>query len=162
MDMASITAAVTGLKTATDIAVSLVKLKSSADVQAKIMELQGIIVTAQASAIAAQSDQFSLLEQIRSLKGQIANLEAWDAEKQRYELKRVYTGAFAYVLKPNASDGEPPHWLCAACYQKGRKSILQEAGRQEDRKRYRCSSCQAEILVFWKYSPDSPYPETSS
>jgi len=43
--------------------------------------VQGILA-AQSSALAAQSDQLSLLEEIRGLKTQMAQLEAWDAQKK--------------------------------------------------------------------------------
>ena len=56
----------------------------------------------------------------------IAGFETWDAEKQRYELKPIGTqGVFAYSLKPEHENGEPPHWICPDCYQDRKKSILQ-------------------------------------
>jgi hypothetical protein len=81
--------AVTSLKTASDIAKTLIGLHDSHAIQAKVVELNGIIISAQTSAIAAQSNQFTLLQRIGELEKEIANLEAWTAEKERYELKGV-------------------------------------------------------------------------
>ena len=53
VDIASISAAVTGLKTATDIAKGIAELGSVAEVQSKVIELQTVILAAQSSAMAA-------------------------------------------------------------------------------------------------------------
>jgi hypothetical protein len=74
----------------------------------------------------AQSDQFALLERVHELEQQVTDLKAWEKEKQRYELKQLAPGAFCYALKADASGSEPPHRVCAACYQHGKKSILQK------------------------------------
>jgi hypothetical protein len=67
----------------------------------------------------------TLLEEIRALKEKMAKLEAWEAEQKRYQLTDFGGGTFAYVLKPDAANGEPPHQLCATCFNKGQKTILQ-------------------------------------
>ena len=99
VDPASIQAAAGSLKAAADITVGLLKLSLGTEAQAKIVELNREIIAAQSSAMAAQSDQFTLIERIRELEKQIAQFETWNAEKQRYELKQVQSGAFAYVPK---------------------------------------------------------------
>ncbi|MFZ3324848.1 MAG: hypothetical protein WA231_02685, partial [Methylocella sp.] len=55
----------------------------------------------------------------------MAELETWDADKQRYELKSLAAGVFAYRLKEAMAGGEEIHHLCAACYHRGKKSLLQ-------------------------------------
>ena len=146
IDMASIAAAVTGLKAATDLAKSFVDLKSAGEIQAKVAELQAVILSAQSSALAAQSEQFTLLDRVRNLEKHIASLEAWDAEKKRYELKAVGTVGVAYFMKAGAEDGEPPHALCAQCYQKGVKSFLQSNGaRTWDDHSFDCPNCKTKF-----------------
>jgi len=44
-----------------------------------------------------------------------------DHEKEKYELKKVGRG-IAYTLKPEAEGTEPPHLICARCYE-GRQAI---------------------------------------
>lgn len=129
VDAGSIASAIGSLKTAADIAKGFLDLKEAAAVQGRVIELQGVILAAQSSALAAQSDQLSLLEDIRGLKAKMAQLEAWDTEKQRYILKDYGVGTLAYELKPDAANGEPIHRICPACYQKGHKSILQTSGK---------------------------------
>jgi hypothetical protein len=50
---------------------------------------------------------------------------AGQTEKARYQLREVNTGVFAYVPKQGMEQGEPFHMLCANCYERGEKSILQ-------------------------------------
>lgn len=145
MDITLIQSTISGLKTASDIAKSLLELKSISDVQGKVIELQSAILAAQSSALAANSDQAAMSEEIRTLKKEIAEVKAWEAEKQRYELKALEPGTFAYALKEASADSEPPHWLCTNCYSKGIKSILQSAGDFYGVTSHICQSCKSEI-----------------
>lgn len=77
-----------------------------------------------------------------------------ETEKDRYELKKVATGAFAYVLKESMANGQPPHWICTQCYQNRKKSFLQIATTAPERKVfYKCSVCSSTILLPWSVSP---------
>ena len=148
MDALSIGSAISGLKTAGDIAGSFLKIRDIALVQGKVIELQSVILSAQQSALAAQGEQFALLEDKRKLEKQIADLEAWDAEKKRYELTELAPGVMAYSLKPEAANGEPPHKICGACYQRGRKGFLaREAHTITHRVIEKCGLCKTEIVT---------------
>jgi hypothetical protein len=153
VDMTAIAGLVSSLKAATDISKAMIGLRDTALVQGKVIELQGIILSAQQSALSAQSDQFTLLERVRDLETKLAELEAWDAEKDRYEMKDVCTGAFAYVVKPAADTGEPAHWLCASCYGRSHKAVLQQAGRVSNEHLYQCPDSKSAIRVHWSLSP---------
>ena len=66
--------------------------------------------------------------------------------RQRYQLQRFYPGSFAYALKPEMAAGEPPHYLCANCYQQTKKSLLQDTGKRYARYRtHHCASCKNEV-----------------
>jgi hypothetical protein len=146
VDMASISAAITGLKAATDIARGIVDLKTATEIQGKVIELQGVILAAQSSALAAQSDQFTLLEQVRELKEKMAHLEAWSTEKQRYKMQQWGHGSFVYLLKEEEAAGEPSHALCTTCYERGVKSVLQSNGEPQWTKHaWDCPSCKASV-----------------
>jgi Zn finger protein HypA/HybF involved in hydrogenase expression len=124
-DIGAIAAALSSLKAAKDISQAMVGLGSAAAFQEKRLELQSKILDAQESAFTAQQERTTLLDRVSNLEKELANAKAWEAEKQRYELQSVHAGAFAYSLKPQALGAEPAHWLCAACYDKGQKSVLQ-------------------------------------
>jgi hypothetical protein len=122
--MTEIAGAISALKSAKDIAEAMISLRDTEAFQAKRIELQSKILEAQGSMLAAQDERSTLIQRIRDLEQDIIRLRAWDAEKQRYELRRWGEGAFAYVLKPEEARGEPIHALCAACYNRGVKSLI--------------------------------------
>src|SRR5256885_16097767 len=124
-DMSAIATALSSFKAAKDIAESMIGLRDAAAFQSKLIEFQSKIIDANNASFAAQDERASLLERIRDLEKQVADFKAWEAEKQKYELKEVWPGATTYVLKEDAKGAEPIHWLCANCYQFTKKRILQ-------------------------------------
>jgi hypothetical protein len=144
-----------GFKTAADLTKTIISLHDAAIIREKVAELQGVILSAQSSAISAQTDQFSLLEQVRILEGEIADLKAWDAEKERYQLTKLAGGGLAYMLKEQAQSSGPEHYLCAACYEDRRKSILQPETRFPGRAFVlACHKCGSEAYVTGAWYPE--------
>lgn len=113
----------------------------------RIIELQGVILTAQSSALATQSDQFTLLERIRELEQQMADSETWKAEKQKYELREFAPGIYALSLKETERGGEPAHRLCARCFEHRKKSILQKEREWDFGRLLKCHECGSELTV---------------
>lgn len=100
-------------------------------------------VELQEKIFAAHSAQSALVEHVRGLEAEVARLKAWDAEKQRYELKKWGDGAFARVLKESEASGEPIHALCTACYDRGTKSIIHANGEPQWTKHaWDCPTCK--------------------
>jgi hypothetical protein len=108
------------LKTAFDIAKGLKDIDDATRRNAAVIELQEKI-------LAAREAQSTLLDRVGELEEKVAGFETWDTEKQRYELRQLIRGGptFAYALKPNAQPVETFHCICASCYQRRIKSILQ-------------------------------------
>ncbi len=156
--LAAMASASGALKSASEITKTLLETKDSAVVRAKVIELNGQIITAQTSTLAAQTSQFELLEKVRSLEKEVADLEAWDTEKRRYNLTAVGQIGFAYALKGSMSQGEPPHWLCTGCYTQSKKSILQgasglEQGTHNYEKRWVCHKCALSVMAPYTTLP---------
>jgi hypothetical protein len=122
-------------------------------IQGKVIELNGIILSAQSSALEANVAQFSLLDRVRQLEAEIAGLKAWDGEKQRYELTDIGDGNFAYILKAPMRGAEPPHYFCANCYREGRASILQHMRTHGMGDLLMCPSCKTKFVVSRGYEP---------
>ena len=139
--------AILSLKTASDIAKGFLHLKSLAEVQGKVIDLQEAILSAQSSALAAQSEQFTMIEHVRDLEEEIARMKAWEGEKQRYQLMHPWKGvAFVvYALKESSKGSEPPHWICTKCYDDGRRTILQSNFNRNGFWLLVCPTCKAEI-----------------
>jgi hypothetical protein len=160
-DMSLIAGTVSSLKLAHDMPKALVTIRDATMLNEKVIELQRVILAAQSDALAAQSDQFSLLDRIRDLEKEIADLKAWDAEKQRYELKGLGFGTFVYVVKLAVQGGEPMHCICANCYEDGKKSILQRTSQFEAGcSIWFCNDCKSRLLV--RQWPPSPTQDPAS
>jgi len=133
------------LKTAFDIAKGLKDIDDAARRNAAVIELQEKI-------LAAREAQSALLDRVGDLEEEVASFETWDAEKKRYELKPTMRGgpSFAYILKPNAEPPEEFHCICATCYQRRLKSILQFARSipRSDEKILKCPVCATEVHIL--------------
>lgn len=139
MVVAETIAGLGAIKSAFDLAKTLKDLDDRTRRNAAVIELQESILS-------AQSAQSALLEKIRDLETEMASLKAWDADKQRYELKDLRLGFFAYILKEGMENGEPPHAICKNCYQRGFKSILHLNNTLDARNRtWDCSACKTQI-----------------
>ncbi len=149
VDLTAIGGAISALKTAHETVQGMIDARDTAVFQAKAIELQAQILSAQSSALAAHSDQFALLEKVRQLEEEKAALEAWNTEKERYVLKEIKTGVFTYVLKAEMGASEPTHQICANCYENRRKSILQRETRTPSRATVLvCNHCGSEIFTI--------------
>jgi hypothetical protein len=159
-----IAAALTSLKAAGDIAKAMMDLRDASAFQGKAIELQRQILSAQESALAANAAQTTLVDRIRDLEQEIVHLKDWEGEKQRYHLQAIDRGAFAYLLKPGMEEGEPPHWLCANCFNRRQKSFLQFQGQDRklhggraDTSTYGCVTCKASLKVSYLRNPLTPW-----
>lgn len=111
----------------------------------ELRKLYADILSAQRSAMTAQASEATLLEEVGKLKKRVTDLEGWEAEKQRYELVAIAPNVVAYAIKANARGNEPPHYICANCYNVGRKSFLNQTVRGQYLDRYQCKTCD-EVL----------------
>jgi len=145
MDVAAIQGAMGSLKLAFDITKKFLEMKSIAEVQGLVIDLRREIISAQESALAAQSDHAAMAEKIRTLKEEIVRMETWAEQKQKYALVQIAAGAIAFALKEECKGAEPPHWICANCYEDGRKSILNQRLPRNCPINYYCPRCKNEV-----------------
>jgi CII-binding regulator of phage lambda lysogenization HflD len=124
-----IATAVTSVRGLTDIARGLKSLKNLSDIQPVAVELYEQIITIQQHLSDANSAMSAQVERIRDLEVQIARMNEWQAHKLRYKLAAPFPGCMVYAVQKSMADGEPAHYLCAACYQNGVRSILQGRDR---------------------------------
>jgi hypothetical protein len=114
--------------------------------------------------LSIQQEHQAALALVDELKEKIVQMEHWETEKKRYALKAVAPGAFAYAVKPNRRRAETPHWLCATCYQAGKKGFLQASLRSTDKNKkvWVCALCPTEIVVPWSRTPECEAPAESA
>ncbi len=135
-------------KTMLDMAKGLKDLNDAAVRNAAVIDLQQTIIDAQAQ-------QATLIERVRELEKEMARFETWETEKQRYRLTKFVPGAVAYVLKRSEARGEPGHAICASCYERRTKSILQGNGEMLLVKHaFVCPVCKAAIKTGGNDTPE--------
>jgi hypothetical protein len=132
-------AGLSALKAAFDMSQTLSNIHDVTTRDRAVIELQKEILSAQAA-------QIGLVERVRELEKEVAGFETWDAEKQRYELKSLGWGAFAYMLKPAERGIRPPHWVCANCYEQRHVAIIEFIMAPNQGHRWRCPSCKNDIM----------------
>ena len=147
VDLKSIQGAISNLEAANELANTSMGLRDVAILHAKTIALRKVILRAQSSALRAQSEQSTLLERVRELEQKVAEVEAWTVEKQKYQLTEINPGQFAYTLKEHVASTEPPHMLCANCYNHNEKSILQTETRYSGgRTVFFCQNCGSDMF----------------
>lgn len=166
VDGSAIMAAANSFKIAVDIAKGIHALNTTTEVREKTSALLDAVVEGRFKLLEASDTQASLLARIKELEQQIASFEDWNREKERYQLKAIDTGAFAYMHKIGMEAGEPAVWLCQTCFQKRHVSPLQfrdqpnePTGGRGMHARWGCNACKAEVMVSYIRKPSVPWPE---
>ena len=153
--LGEISAAISGVKGAYDIAQGLKGIHDAVKRDEAISTLVGTLIMAQGEQLAAQQRISNLLKIKDQLEAEIATLRAWGAEKETYELKAISAGAFAYMKKPAARGDETPHWLCQTCFEDGKKSAFQYQGQPAKNVAYiyKCPRCNGGFQVTYGTTP---------
>lgn len=148
IDIGSAASLVSSLKTVGEIGRAMSDLRDAKVLQDKVIDLNREIIAAQTSAIATQVSFSELAQEVRELKSRIAELEAWEQEKLRYQLTDHGGGTFTYALKRGMENGEPFHRICAHCYQGRRKSLLQSHGvMMGGQEKVSCNGCDSSVML---------------
>lgn len=114
------------------------------------------VIGLQEQILSAQEEYATLLQKVRSLEAEVADLKNWESEKLRYEYQRLNPGVHIPTLKADVAGPAGPHHLCPACYEQGKKSILQAT--PETRARYRvhlCPQCKTQLA----FGAQAPLPQ---
>lgn len=76
----------------------------------------------------AQVSQSEIMNRLLELEAALKDAQRQQDEANRYALVELASGAHVLALKPGDPKGEPPHYLCPACFEDGKKRILQPYG----------------------------------
>lgn len=139
-------AALQGARSASNLVQDLLKLRTDAEVQTKVVELNGVLLNLQGELNTAQAEYGALLGRVRELEEQVEQFERWEEEKQRYQLHEFPTGAIAYVVKAEEQGEDPTLYLCSNCYERRVKSFLQPNFDRAYARQLQCNTCQAVIV----------------
>jgi len=140
MDVASITGAYQGLKTAKDILGVLFDAKVDAEAKPKILEALQKLGEAQDTLFALREELFSLQTSNNQLRQEIADFKAWKDTLALYELAKTSGGAVVYKFK-----GQPEHFACPSCFNSKQVHILQTSRTMSGK--YRCTGCASDFPI---------------
>lgn len=136
------------------LASDLVSASDTTKRNAQLIEFQHALIQYGALIASVQQENATLVAQKRDAEEELERMKAWSTEKQRYKLAAPFAGCMVYALQKAMSGGEPAHYLCTACYQKGQRSILQahEGAPKKNAISYsvfECPACGAEATTPW-------------
>ena len=114
------------------------------------MSRRDVVIALQEKIFAGNAAYSELLQRKDELEQEVMRLKDWETEKARYELVELHDGALAYAVKETVRGAEPFHYICPACYQQGKKSILQGATWSYGEHTLACSACNLKIVHSWR------------
>ncbi len=121
IDIPTYLAAVTQVASITK---ALLNARSEAEAATIRVDLSGAVLDLQSKVSEMQATYSQLLDANESLKRQLAEYQGWEKDRSRYSMRELSPGIIAYCINQEDRDGEPVHWLCAACYNQSKKSVL--------------------------------------
>jgi Zn finger protein HypA/HybF involved in hydrogenase expression len=139
-----ISAAIASTKTALEIIKSANGLANYGELVAAVSEVSTKLMDATAVALASQEKQGVLIARVAELERELANLNEVKKKQSRYKLHEFSTGTFAYALKEDCADGEPHHYLCAACMDKECSTKMQPVG---NKRQLWCPECKTALQI---------------
>ena len=147
VDMSAISSFMTSVDTLVKIASALQGIHNATNSDAKLFDLQRAAIDTQRAVLQVNEECAALIKRTGELENEIARLRNWEAEKQKYDLVHVSpNGPVAYVQKEAVPVGKSPVYVCATCFERGKKSPLQPEVRSPGNARVLvCNECGAEI-----------------
>lgn len=159
MDISLVTGAVTAIKVARQIGSAALKVRDFNQFAGTIAEINDQLLKAQESLFAHNADMMDLQQKYFEACEELRKLKATAAERGRYSLRELAQGVFAYQLNASStaeSEGEPSHYLCQPCFDKGIKSVLQDK-HNSGPVYLHCTICDAN----YRTNRSNPYPRIS-
>jgi DNA-directed RNA polymerase subunit RPC12/RpoP len=110
-------------------------------------ELLSLANTAKFEAMELQDRCSALRREAEQLNQELVKLRNWfEDEKPKYQLHELAPNALVYALKPVEQPSGPTHYLCAHCYNRSIKSILQADGHTGFERKLVCHECGSFVL----------------
>jgi hypothetical protein len=130
--MNEIAAFATAVSHAINIAKAIIDTRDETKLASLKLEFVAALLELNTKQLSLAQRYQSVIDANESLKQQLETYERWEQESQRYQLHQLEPGILVYALKPEHAATQPPHWLCAACYNDRKKSVLQRESKGSD------------------------------
>lgn len=151
---AGIVSAIQSAKVLTTLVKAANTVSNYNDLVSAVYEVNAKLMDASAVALASQEKQAALASKVSDLEKELVQYKNWEREIERYSLKELSSGVFAYALKPGMQPEDPPHLLCANCVSNRQKSILQVHDESQFVRHLDCHKCSSKLsVVLGKRTP---------
>lgn len=134
-------------------------LRDAVKLNDKIVEFQQAMIEANGHVLSVQQEYFSMTAEVQKLKDENVRLKNWATEKEKYVLRQIGDGVFAYVEKQFMGDFESAQKFCSNCFDQEIKSLLQgekiKVGRRVATNCHRCGA-RDEFDYWMTYPPPKP------
>lgn len=121
-------------------------LKAIGETNSKTLEVTQIAIQLQGLVLSLQSDLLALQSSKANLEAEISQLRKFEVEKDQYSPFQFATGTFVYRSNKGITNerGEMAyHYLCANCFNQGKKSVLQPSPIEGYFEILTCHHCSA-------------------
>ena len=145
ISLTSVTTLLGTFKSIKEAADSLISLRDEHLIMGKVAEINSKLIDAQHGIFAVNAERSELVQMVSALEKEIADLKAWNVEKERYKFVALASNVMAYQLKPTESGTEPTHLLCANCFTDGKKSFLNQNVHGTSIDIFKCNRCGNEL-----------------
>ncbi|MCK6623491.1 MAG: hypothetical protein L6Q94_23635, partial [Calditrichia bacterium] len=112
MTPVEITAAITGVKTALEIAKTILSLNKDVAVNEKASELLQVTISLQTSIIELQSKYDEIKKSRDDINKKYIESLDWKSTASQYDLEEIHSGVFVYSPNNTHKSPKPNHWLC--------------------------------------------------
>ena len=140
---AEISAALTSLKTVTDMVKAMRSMANYGELLAAVNTVQEHLSQALIANLASAEKQAALLERVRELEAAAMKFKDWETKAKDYVLQAVGVQKlhFAQIYKPALKSQQARHWACAKCFADGKIYVLSMQGIHT----YECPNCGTKI-----------------
>ncbi len=163
MPVAEFTAALSAIKTTTDLLKLGIEARDDAKIKSASIDLTNQLLDVQRLALESNSQQFDLEKKLHVSQERIHELEAKERLIEKYEMVEITSGSFVYRIKEDKRGDEPIHHVCPNCLNDAKKTILQIQRRPtsatigREKQKLVCTNCPAEFDLPQTAQPSAYY-----
>lgn len=145
-----IISALSGTKTAIDIARGLSSLTTDYSVKAKTIDLIEKIQLLHSQLLEIKTRMAEINDEKAEIEKKLSEIEQWENDvAPHYRLEELAPGVFVYAYQHPMiqfeGNEQPAHNLCARCFESRRKSILQKKGYEFGGAILECHECGVKL-----------------
>ena len=145
MPVSEISMALTSIRAALDLVKFISDSHKTSAIKDKTIELRDAIISIQLSFTDLYERYSTLLGEQDNLKKEIMQFKQWETTESHYRLIKGRTGSYVYCPNDMHPNPDPLHYLCTNCYDKRKKSILQDRDGLGNGD-YFCPGCKMDIF----------------